>query len=73
MNRIKQLRISKGVKQITFANDMGVAQSAISQWENGKSLPAPDKLKKISEYFNVSMEYLLGDEDISAVDIRVIE
>ena len=37
--------------------------ATFSDWKNGKSTPKQDKLKRIADYFNVSIEYLMtGDE-----------
>ena len=40
----------------------GVAQSSLSDWKNGKSKPKYEKMKKIADYFGVTIEYLLGNE-----------
>ena len=42
----------------------GIAQSTLSDWKLGKSIPKYDKLEKIAQYFNVSVDYLLGKTDI---------
>ena len=35
----------------------------MSDWKNGKSVPKIDKMKAIAKYFNVSVEYLMGETD----------
>ena len=42
--------------------DTGVPQSTLSDWKNGKGIPKVDKLQKIADYFNVSIDYLLGND-----------
>lgn len=41
------------------AKDTGIAQSVLSDWKNGRSKPKVDKLKILSDYFNVPIEYFL--------------
>ena len=40
----------------------GVAQSSLSDWKNGRSKPKYEKMLAISDYFGVSVDYLLGNE-----------
>lgn len=63
MIRIKQLRNSKGLKQIDLCKQLGVTQGALSGWENGKYEPDITSLKKMSEIFEVSIDYILGKDD----------
>ncbi len=65
MNRIKELREAKKVGQKEFAIDMGVAQPTVSNWETGQKEPSTKNAKRIAEYFNVSVDYLLGVSDDS--------
>lgn len=41
------------------AKELGISSGILTKWKNG-SLPSTDALLKISEYFNVSIDYLLG-------------
>ena len=58
---LQQLRKKRGVTQEQLANYLGVSPQAVSKWENG-SYPEGDLLPKISEYFEVSISYLYGQE-----------
>lgn len=58
--RLKELRESKGLSQYSFSRDFGISQSTIGNWESGTRQPKMDVLEKIAEYFNVSVDYLLG-------------
>ena len=60
MNRIKELRIQKGLKQVELAKIIGTSQSSLSGYENGKIEPDQDTLVQLSEFFDVSIDYLLG-------------
>jgi len=57
------LRTAKGIKQIELADEMGVNQSAVSNWETGRNEPDNNTLRRLSEYFGVSIDYLLGRSD----------
>ncbi|MBO4510162.1 MAG: helix-turn-helix transcriptional regulator [Lachnospiraceae bacterium] len=58
---LQALRKKKGVTQEQLALYLGVSPQAVSKWENG-SYPEGDLLPKISEYFEVSISYLYGQE-----------
>lgn len=63
MNRLKELRIKHGYKsQKDLAATLFVNQTAISQWERGTTTPSPPMLLQLSKLFNVSVEYLLGED-----------
>lgn len=62
MPRLSELRKQKGLKQGDLAAFLGVAQSTLSGWENGK-FEIDDKNKiKLADFFGVSVDYLLGRE-----------
>ena len=63
--RIREIRKRCGLTQKELAEGIGSSESAISQYENGKRQPDYETLLKISDYFGVSVDYLLGTEDIS--------
>ena len=41
----------------------GIAQSTLSDWKSGKSVPKADKLQKITDFFGVPVEYLMTGEE----------
>lgn len=63
MNKIKELRVSHNLSQQKLANILNVHQTAVSQWEKGRTCPDMEILKKIADFFNVSVDYLLGREE----------
>ncbi|KHO63394.1 SOS-response transcriptional repressors (RecA-mediated autopeptidases) [Thermoanaerobacter sp. YS13] len=69
MNRIRDLRTEKGISQNELAKALGLTQQAISAYENGLREPDLETLNKIANYFNVSIDYLLGRTDIRNSDI----
>lgn len=58
--RIKALRVEKGVGQNKIAEDLCLSNASISYWETGKQIPSAEVVYKLAKYFNVSADYLLG-------------
>ena len=52
-----------GVTSYKVSKETGVSQSTLSDWKRGVSSPKQDKLQKIADYFNVSLEYLMTGEE----------
>lgn len=61
-NRIHQLRKENGLSQEQLAEKMGVSRQAVSKWELGESTPDTDKIIGMSQLFDVSTDYLLGNQ-----------
>ena len=59
-NRIKKLREQKPITQTVLAVEVGCSQNVISKIENGKCDPKSSVLAEIADYFDVSVDYLLG-------------
>lgn len=64
MNRLKFLRNEKGEGLEKIAKYLNVTIQTISNYENEKRDMSPDTILKLSEYFGVSTDYLLGKSDI---------
>lgn len=62
--RIRQLRSENHISQKTLAKELYVSQQTVAKWEAGASTPNPETLSKIADYFDVSVDYLLGKTDI---------
>ena len=60
MNRIAELRKTANISQAKLGKIIGVAQNTVCNWENGNREPDQVSLNKIADYFNVSVDYLLG-------------
>ena len=63
VKRLKFLRKEKGVTQKQLADSLGVSLPAIVNYENAQRTPSSAVLTLLSQYFNVSKEYLLGESD----------
>ena len=61
--RLKELRKKKGISQLRLATDLNTTQNTISRYETGEREPGIDELIKIADYFNVSVDYLIGRTD----------
>ena len=60
--KLYQLRKKSGLSQEQLAEQLNVSRQAISKWESGSAFPESEKLIIISNYFGVSVDYLLKDE-----------
>ena len=60
--RLKHLRTSKSLSQEQLARNLNITKSMISAYENSIRMPSYDVLIKISLFFHVSTDYLLGFE-----------
>lgn len=60
-DKFQKLCEVKGVKPSEVSRATGVATATLSSWKSGKYTPGIDKLKKIADYFDVSVEYITQD------------
>lgn len=60
--KIQKLRKEKGLSQEQLATEIGVSRQAVSKWELDESSPDTAKIVAISQLFDVSTDYLLGNE-----------
>lgn len=58
-DRILNLRKSRGISQEELADKIGVSRQAVSKWESEQSTPDIDKIILLSDYFDVTTDYLL--------------
>lgn len=58
-DRIQTLRKSRGISQEELADKIGVSRQAVSKWESEQSSPDIDKIILLSDYFDVTTDYLL--------------
>ena len=62
--RLQSLRTSKKLTQEELAEKLFVSRTAISKWESGRGYPSIDSLKVISEFFGVTIDELIGGEEM---------
>lgn len=58
--RLKELRIAKGMTQNELAKVIGYSSLSYARYEKGECEPDISTLCKLADYFNVSVDYLLG-------------
>lgn len=58
-DRIQQLRKIRGISQEELADRIGVSRQAVSKWESGQTSPDLEKIVLLSDYFEVTTDYLL--------------
>ena len=63
MNRLKELRKKKGISQKEFSKEHNIPLRTLQSWEKGESQFKADRGQQLAEYFDVSLNYLLGFED----------
>ena len=62
---LKQIRKQKNLNQLKVALDLNISREALSHYENGKRSPDTEMLLKLSNYFNVSIHYLITGEEFN--------
>ena len=60
MLRLREIREAKGMSQIEAAKQLNVSRQSYNFYENGKRDPDTQTLQRMAEFFNVSVDYLLG-------------
>lgn len=61
--KLRQIRKQKGLTQEELALKIQISRQAISMWERNEVKPDIDNLKRISGLFEVSIDFLLNDEN----------
>ena len=61
--RYCKIRDTKGYKDSQVAAATGIGKSTFSDWKNGRSNPKNDKMQKIADLFDVSLDYLMTGEE----------
>ena len=62
---LKKIRKKRNLNQQKVAMDLNISREALSYYENGKREPSLSLLLAMSEYFNVSINYLITGEDFT--------
>lgn len=60
---LKKLMRDKGVSNNKLLTDLGLNKSSILNWEKRGTIPSGETLEMIADYFDVSVDYLLGKTD----------
>ncbi len=60
---LQMIRKQKGYNQQKVAMDLNISREALSHYETGKRSPDLDMLRKMSAYFNVSIDFLINGQE----------
>ena len=63
MRGLKEKKKKKNINQLKLAFDLAISREAISHYENGNRNPSLEMLIALSDYFNVSIDYLIKGEE----------
>ena len=66
--RIKELRAAHSMNQVELARELSISKQTVSNWENDNIQPSIEMLLKIAGLFNVSTDYLLGNEPLKTIN-----
>lgn len=61
LEKVRILAAEKGVSLSQLERDCGFSRNSVIKWD--KSMPSGDKLLRVAQYFGVSVDYLLGNEE----------
>ncbi len=59
-NNLKKLRKEAGLTQISLQMKTGIEQALLSKFENGDRIPPTETLMQLADFYNVSMDYIMG-------------
>lgn len=62
--RLKELRTEKEITGEELGKKFNVSKTAVSYWESGRNFPGEETIRKLADFFQVSVDYLLGNSDI---------
>lgn len=60
----EHLMKERGITAYRVSKDTGISQATLSDWKKGRCVPKSNKIQILADYFNVSVDYLLGNTDI---------
>lgn len=69
-NKLKTIRKSRNITQGNLAKDLKLAQSTIANYENNIRFPGSETLRDLSDYLNISVDYLLGLDPMEEENIE---
>ena len=69
--KLKEYRLSRGLSQAALAKIINFSQSILCDWENEKSEPTASAIATVANYFQCSVDELLGREDYGTGNVVV--
>lgn len=71
-DRFKNERLKSGLNQVELAKIFNVSKQTVSNWESGKRKPDTDTIFKLAQFFEVSTDYLLGNDKKQTDDTDIM-
>ena len=68
---LRKIRKQKGYNQLKVAMDLSISRESLSYYENGKRSPDVQLLLLLSDYFNVSIDYLIRGEEFKKLVAKI--
>ena len=64
IKNLRYLREKRGLSQAQFARAIGISQQSVCKYENQTTIPGIDVLTQIANFFDTSIDFLVGNTDI---------
>lgn len=71
--KIVQLRKQHNLSQADFAKKIGVSRTIVGNYERNTNMPSVEILLKMANVFNVSVDYMIGEGELSSYDKQVLK
>ena len=68
--RIRELRVAKGMSQVDLAKKVNISKQSVSNWENDNIQPSIEMLERLANVFCVSTDYMLGRDDRRYIEVQ---
>ncbi len=62
---LRIVRKQRNLNQLKVAMDLNISREALSHYENGKRCPDVQMLRRLSDYFNVSIDFLINGKEFT--------
>lgn len=69
LERVRALMAQSGINAKQLTTELGISNSSFSDWRKGKGSPSVDTIIKFSDYFHVSIDYLIRGEEFTSEKI----
>ena len=67
--RLKELRVNKQISLVKLSETVGISTSNLADYENDAKNPTIDRLRRIAEFYGVSLDYIAGTTDVKDIDL----
>lgn len=71
--KIRELRRKSGLSQEELAEKLDVSRQAVSKWETGAAVPVPEKLVELSDFFGVTLDFLMRENSAGNINEKTGE